>query len=152
MHAYTHVYIRQEDDLGACKRVQLSRAGSYKILTKCQAAFVTSGTATLETALLGVPQVVCYTGSRISYEIARRVIKVKYISLVNLILDKPFLRELIQFDFNAQALHESLVFLLDPTNKNYFKAGYEDLKQLLLTEEIPSHHAARLIAAEFKSS
>ena len=65
---------------------------------------VTSGTATLETALFGVPEVVCYKGSTISYQIAKRVIKVKYISLVNLIMDRLVVKELIQNDLTVENL------------------------------------------------
>lgn len=139
-----------KDDSSAIKRVKLSREGSYNILFQSKAAFVTSGTATLETALMGIPQVVCYSGSRISYEIAKRVIKVKYISLVNLILDKPFLRELIQHDFNPISLDESLHFLLDPGNESYFQSGYDNLRQILKTNEPPSLHAARVVLQELQ--
>ncbi|MEO6316540.1 MAG: lipid-A-disaccharide synthase, partial [Chitinophagaceae bacterium] len=69
---------------------------TYALLKQAKAALVTSGTATLETALFGVPEVVCYKSSTISYEIGKRVIRVKYISLVNLIMDKPIVKELIQ--------------------------------------------------------
>ena len=72
---------------------------TYNLLNQASAALVTSGTATLETALFGVPEVVCYKGSAISYAIAKRIIKVKYISLVNLIMDRPVVKELIQDDF-----------------------------------------------------
>ncbi len=70
------------------KNVRSIRNKTYQLLLHAKAALVTSGTATLETALFGVPQVVCYKGSNISYQIAKRLIKVKYISLVTLIRDK----------------------------------------------------------------
>ncbi|MFN5648262.1 MAG: lipid-A-disaccharide synthase, partial [Sphingobacteriales bacterium] len=73
--------------------VELIQGKTYELLMQSHAALVTSGTATLETALFGVPEVVCYKGSAVSYEIAKRLIKVKYISLVNLILDKPAVKE-----------------------------------------------------------
>ncbi|HLG40597.1 MAG TPA: lipid-A-disaccharide synthase, partial [Chitinophagaceae bacterium] len=76
--------------------VSIAKNKTYHLLAQAKAALVTSGTATLETALFGVPEVVCYKGSPISYQIAKRVIKVKYISLVNLIMDKPVVKELIQ--------------------------------------------------------
>ena len=69
---------------------------TYELLVQSKAALVTSGTATLETALFGVPEVVCYKGSNISYQIAKRLIKIKYIALINLIMDKPVVKELIQ--------------------------------------------------------
>ena len=81
---------------------------TYDLLSLSYAALVTSGTATLETALLNVPEVVCYKGNRISYEIAKRVIKLKYISLVNLIMDKPVVTELIQGDLTTENLKKEL--------------------------------------------
>ncbi len=80
----------------------------HAVLHMATGAFVTSGTATLETALLKVPQVVCYSTSIISYQIAKRLIKVKYISLVNLIMDKPVLKELIQKDMTFMDLATEL--------------------------------------------
>jgi lipid-A-disaccharide synthase len=92
---------------------------------------VTSGTATLETALFKVPQVVCYKGSRISYEIAKRVIKLKYISLVNLILDKEVVTELIQSDFNSERLQNELSVILDPYQRAKLFLDYYDLEKKL---------------------
>ena len=100
---------------------------TYQLLHQAKAALVTSGTATLETALLHVPQVVCYTGNQISYWIARQLINVKYISLVNLILDRPLLRELIQKDFNAQLLKNSLSEILEEGKAKQIKEGYLEL-------------------------
>lgn len=86
---------------------------TYDVLRCSEAALVTSGTATLETALLGIPQVVCYRGSAISYAIAKRLVKhIKYISLVNLIGDKEVVKELIQNDLNAENLVRELGFVL----------------------------------------
>lgn len=85
---------------------------TYDILQHSEAALVTSGTATLETALLGVPQIVCYKGSPVSYMIARQLVKVKYISLVNLIMDKQVVPELIQFKFTEKNLLAELERLL----------------------------------------
>lgn len=81
---------------------------TYRLLQQSHAALVTSGTATLETALFNVPEVVCYKGSSISYAIAKKLIKVKYISLVNLIMDKEIVKELIQHDFNEKQLKAQL--------------------------------------------
>ncbi len=80
----------------------------YDLLNNASLAMVTSGTATLETALFKVPEVVCYKGSNISYQIAKRLIKVKYISLVNLIMDKPVVKELIQHDLTPENINEEL--------------------------------------------
>lgn len=88
---------------------------TYDLLKQAKAALVTSGTATLETALLGTPEVVCYRGGNISYQIAKRIIKVKYISLVNLIMDRPVVKELIQDELNAENLSRELAQLLNDT-------------------------------------
>lgn len=125
--------------------VTLSDEGSYSILARSKAALVASGTATLETALFKVPQIVCYKGSRISYEIARRVIKVKYISLVNLILDRPFLTELIQNACQAKRIDQCLKELEVQVQSGYFEKGYSELQALLRSDVSPSQFAARCI-------
>ncbi len=104
---------------------------TYDLLSLSNAALVTSGTATLETALFKVPQVVCYSGNRISYEIAKRIIKLKYISLVNLILDKEVVTELIQTEFNKKRLKEELDKILDEYNRAVLFLEYYDLEQKL---------------------
>jgi lipid-A-disaccharide synthase len=81
---------------------------TYDLLSISTAALVTSGTATLETALFKVPEVVCYKGNWISYQIAKRIITLKYISLVNLIMDKQVVTELIQDDCNPKRIKEEL--------------------------------------------
>jgi len=86
---------------------------------------------TLETALFEVPQVVCYRGSAISYAIARKMVQVKYISLVNLILDQAFLTELIQQELNLQRLQEELQRCLNPEQASYFHNHYQKLKTVL---------------------
>lgn len=105
---------------------------TYNLLLQAKAALVTSGTATLETALFNVPEVVCYKGSPVSYQIARRVIKVKYISLVNLIMNKLVVKELIQHELTPENLQYELNDLL--TNEQRIKElknNYAELKQLL---------------------
>ena len=105
---------------------------TYDLLLHSRAALVTSGTATLETALFGVPEVVCYKGSSISYQIAKRLIKVKYISLVNLIMDKLVVHELIQNDLTPENLKLELNELLTNEKRvEVLKKDYSDLKQLL---------------------
>jgi lipid-A-disaccharide synthase len=99
------------------ENVMLVRNETYNLLKQSSAALVTSGTATLETALFGVPQVVCYKGNPISYWLAKKLIKVKYISLVNLIMDKPVVTELIQQELNEQRLKEELALLLTESDK-----------------------------------
>jgi len=113
------------------QNVHLLLNKTYDLLSVSHAALVTSGTATLETGLFKVPQVVCYKGNRISYEIAKRVIKLKYISLVNLILDKEVVTELIQTDFNKKRLKEELDKILDPYHRATLFLEYYDLEQKL---------------------
>jgi lipid-A-disaccharide synthase len=119
---------------------------TYSLLLTAKAACVTSGTATLETALFGVPEVVCYKGSPISYQIARRLIKVKYISLVNLIMDKLVVKELIQDELTPENLRRELDDLLhNPTRQQQLVADYRDLKALLSQGGHASANAARSI-------
>ena len=113
------------------QNVHLLLNNTYDLLSISYAAIVTSGTATLETALFKVPQVVCYKGSRISYEIAKRVIKLKYISLVNLILDKKVVTELIQAEFNKENLIDELSIILDPYKRATLFLEYYDLEKRL---------------------
>jgi lipid-A-disaccharide synthase len=89
---------------------------TYDLLSNSEAAIVTSGTATLETALINIPEVVCYKGSWISYFIARSLIKIKYISLVNLIMNQQVVKELIQGDCNADKIRQELDLLLNDEN------------------------------------
>jgi lipid-A-disaccharide synthase len=119
---------------------------TYSLLLSARAACVTSGTATLETALFGVPEVVCYKGSPISYQIARRLIRVKYISLVNLIMDKLVVKELIQDELTPQNLQRELDDLLhNPTRQQQLATDYRDLKALLSQGGHASANAARSI-------
>ena len=114
------------------KSVKVIFNQTHDILYHADAALVTSGTATLETALIGTPEVVCYKGSQLSYEIAKRVIKVKYISLVNLIMDKLVVKELIQNDFTAENLKDELNLLLnDQLYRKQQIADYDDLREKL---------------------
>ena len=85
---------------------------TYPLLNSAHAALVTSGTATLETALLGIPQVVCYKGNWISYQIARRLITLEYISLVNLIMGSEVVTELIQNELTPKRLETELEAIL----------------------------------------
>jgi lipid-A-disaccharide synthase len=127
--------------------VLIARAGqTYSLLTTAAAALVTSGTATLETALFGVPQVVCYKGSAISYQIARRLVKIKYISLVNLIMDKPVVKELIQNELTIKNINEELNEILHNENRvAQIKNDYTALKNLLQQGGNASSRAAQEI-------
>ena len=127
--------------------VLVAMAGqTYTLLTKAKAALVTSGTATLETALFGVPQVVCYKGSNISYQIAKRLVKIRYISLVNLIMDKPVVTELIQADLTVENIHRELDAILhQPKRISEMQRDYQQLKALLQKEGNASARAAQEI-------
>lgn len=119
---------------------------AYTLLRQSTAALVTSGTATLETALFGVPQVVCYKGSAISYHIAKRLIKIKYISLVNLIADKPVVTELIQHELTPQNIARELNTILHNEQRiQEVKEDYKRLKNLLAKEGNASAQAAQII-------
>lgn len=113
------------------KKVALVFDNTYELLSKATAALVTSGTATLETALFKVPQVVCYKGGFISYWIAKQLIKIKYISLVNLISDKPLVTELIQDELDRENLVLHLERLLNPVHREYINNEYASLIDLL---------------------
>lgn len=119
---------------------------TYELLSQASAAMVTSGTATLETALFGVPEVVCYKGNPISYQIASRLVKVKYISLVNLIMDKPVLKELIQDEMNEKNIAAELDKLLNNSAfRTEMKKNYDTLKQMLTSKGSASDEAARQV-------
>ncbi|MCJ8153550.1 lipid-A-disaccharide synthase [Chryseobacterium sp. SSA4.19] len=105
---------------------------TYDLLRCSKAALVTSGTATLETALLNVPEVVCYRGSKISYAIAKRLVKnIKYISLVNLIMDREVVKELIQDELNTNNLVEELKMILETERRFVVLKDYELLRMKL---------------------
>ena len=110
------------------ENVQLVFNKTYQLLQVASAALVTSGTATLETALFYVPEVVCYKGNKISYLIAKNLIKVKYISLVNLIMDKLVVKELIQNDLTPENVEAELKQLL--TNHKVQRQLLDDYEEL----------------------
>jgi lipid-A-disaccharide synthase len=104
---------------------------TYDLLSISYAAIVTSGTATLETALFKVPEIVCYKTSWLSYQIGKRLIDLKYISLVNLIMNKEVVKELIQNDFNEITLEKELHKILDEDNRTKMFLNYFDLEKKL---------------------
>lgn len=124
---------------------------TYQLLQVASAAVVTSGTATLETALLYVPEVVCYKGNPISYIIAKNLIKVKYICLVNLIMDKPVVKELIQHDLTPDNIKNELDLLL--TNHKRQREILEDYDELrhVLGNAGASDNAASIIVSNLKN-
>jgi lipid-A-disaccharide synthase len=126
--------IPKEFYLGITKanEVELIANDTYNILNKSDAALVTSGTATLETALFKVPQIVCYKGSAISFWLAKKLVKVKYISLVNLILDNAAVPELIQGEMNAENINTHLLSIVNPgIIRNEMLGHYDDLERKL---------------------
>ena len=111
--------------------ISLIQNQTYALLHQAKAALVTSGTATLETALFEVPQVVCYKGSWLTYQIVKRIIKVPYISLVNLIANRPLVKELIQYELTESNLKEELTLILKPEKATALKKAYRQIKQQL---------------------
>ncbi|MGN6508937.1 MAG: lipid-A-disaccharide synthase, partial [Chitinophaga sp.] len=135
---------------GAYPNVSVVKGQTYQLLLQATAALVTSGTATLETALFGVPEVVCYKGSPVSYFFAKRLIKVKYISLVNLIMDKPVVQELIQHELTEENLLKELTLILKDTARHQqMKADYAML-WTLLGDGTASRKAAEAIVGMLK--
>jgi lipid-A-disaccharide synthase len=137
-----------EELLAPFPGVEAVRDQTYHLLMKAEAALVTSGTATLETALFGVPQVVCYKGSPVSYWIAKKLLTIKYICLVNLILDENVVAELIQHEFDANNMERHLKALLyDEGRRSQILKRYAALYELLAAGGDASCHAARIISA-----
>ena len=119
---------------------------TYSLLLKAKAALVTSGTATLETALFDVPEIVCYKGNALSYQVAKWLIKIKYICLVNLIMNKEVVKELIQDDLTVKNLKKELAAILNDTLKcQQIKHDYCELKKLLQLGGNASSNAAASI-------
>ena len=134
------------DLLAPYNNVSSVRNETYHLLNQSSAALVTSGTATLETALFGVPEVVCYKGNPISYLIARKLIRVKYISLVNLIMDREVVKELIQDKLTVENLTKELQLLLyDQQKRKQLDEDYKALKRLLSEGGNASMKAAKII-------
>lgn len=142
-----------EPFLAAYKNVSSVRNDTYNLLLKSSAALVTSGTATLETALFAVPEVVCYKSSNISYAIAKKLVKIKYISLVNLIMDKLVVKELIQDELTAANLVNELNELLhNQQRQTILQNDYANLKALLSSGGNASAKTAQTIVDFVTSS
>ena len=141
----------QEDEfytpfLSAYENVSAVRNDTYHLLMQSKAALVTSGTATLETALFAVPEVVCYKAGTLSYEIGKRLVNVKFISLVNLIMDKLVVKELIQQDLTTKNLVTELDELLNnEERKQQLQEDYAALKNILSAGGHASSTAAKSI-------
>lgn len=139
---FTESYYRQ---FTGDKKVHLLFNNTYNLLHHAHAAIVASGTATLETALFKVPQVVVYKGGTISIAIARMLVKIKFISLVNLIVNKKIVTELIQEDCSNQKVNEELKIILTGEGRNEMLKHYDELL-LLMGKPGASAKTARLIS------
>ncbi len=111
--------------------IQIVEDQTYDLLNVASAALIKSGTSSLETALFNVPQVVCYKANQITYLIAKQLVKIQYASLVNLILSREAVKELIQHDLTAKNLKRELIYILDPKNSTRIKQDYTILKEIL---------------------
>lgn len=121
---YYQTFIKQEN-------VKLIINDTYNLLNNAYAAIVTSGTATLETALFQVPQIVVYKGNEMSYQIAKRIIKLKYISLVNLIMDEPIVTELIQKECNTFTIKQEFEKVINNEFRGKMLVKYRELSEKL---------------------
>ncbi len=129
-----------------CDNVEIVENQTYNILQNSCAALVTSGTATLETALFKTPQVVCYKSSWISFQIGKILLKnLKFISLVNLILDKPAVTELIQGELNKQNIIKELKNILSEGGRKKVLDFYKDLEKLLSKEGASKETAFKIV-------
>ena len=126
------------------KNIHLVKGSTYELLFSMDAAIVSSGTATLEVALMNVPQVVCYHTGVISFTIAKQLVKTKHISLVNLIAKKEVVKELIQNEFNTESLKLEIANLLNTSYVKNIQFEYENIKKKL-TEESASQNSAKII-------
>lgn len=138
------------DNLIRNKNVKIVFDTTRVLLRNSQAALVTSGTATLETAMLGIPEVVCYRGGQLSYLIARQLIKVPYISLVNLIAGHEVVKELIQGELTSDSLTRELKRILPgQQGRTRMLKDYTEMNKML-GEELASQKTARLMLSYLK--
>lgn len=131
-------------------KVKVISGKTYDLLEISKAALVTSGTATLETALFKVPEVVCYKGNWLSYLIAKQLVKIKYISLVNLIMDKEVVTELIQGEMNVKNIVTELNKCINPDERAAIEADYATL-ELKLGGTGASDQAAKITVEHAQS-
>ncbi|MEO6844967.1 MAG: lipid-A-disaccharide synthase [Ginsengibacter sp.] len=135
-----------EDFIRGYKNVKVIANDTYSLLMRSVAALVTSGTATLETALFEVPEIVCYRAGNLSYQIAKRLIKLKFICLVNLIMNREVVKELIQNDLTSEKITFELKKILsDPEKREKMQGDYSQLKKLLSEGGNASKNAAESI-------
>ncbi|MDX9930120.1 MAG: lipid-A-disaccharide synthase [Bacteroidales bacterium] len=121
---------------------------TYEILAVAEAALVKSGTSTLEAALIGTPQVVCYRAGTISYLIARMLVRIRFISLVNLLMDKEIVKELIQGDLNDRMIVKELNSLVrGGWKRDLMKRHYDQIRAMLGTPGVSGRVAADMVLA-----
>jgi len=130
------------------QEVKIIYDNSQEVIANADIALVSSGTATLQTALASVPQIVCYKSGKLNYEIGKRLIKVPFISLVNLIFGKEIVKELIQDDLNRPKLIEEIHKLQDPIYRQELTSNYEKLKNFL-GQKNASKRVAEIILAYY---
>ena len=134
------------------KNVHIVKGNTYALLNHSVAALVTSGTATLETALLGIPEIVCYKGNPITLALAKRFVKIKFIALVNLIMDKEVVKELIQEELTTSNLVNALKDLLEnPIKQAQIKEDYAALQNALYTGKNAAEVAAGIVLEELSN-
>jgi len=134
------------------KNIHIVKANTYALLNHSKAALVTSGTATLETALLGVPEIVCYKGNPITLALAKRFVKIKFIALVNLIMNKEVVKELIQEELTTANLIEALKDLFEnPAKQAQIKEDYAALQKALYTGQNAAEVSAGIILEELSN-
>mgnify|MGYP000509934481 CR=1 FL=1 len=132
--------------------IHIIKDNTYALLNHSKAALVTSGTATLETALLGVPEIVCYKGNPITLALAKRFVKIKFIALVNLIMNKEVVKELIQEELTTQNLVGALKDLLEnPLKQAQIKEDYATLQNALYTGQNAAEVSAEIILKELSN-
>jgi lipid-A-disaccharide synthase len=144
--SFYEAVINFENTQNTAKNIDFVENKTYDLLRIAQAALVASGTATLEVALFQVPEVVCYRGHALSMWLARFLIDLKYISLVNLIMDKQIVTELIQNDCNTTRLTTELQFLLDENHRTKMKTDYIALRKMLGGEGASARAARAIIS------
>lgn len=132
------------------KEVKIVKGETYSLLSNASAAIVASGTATLETALFNVPQIVCYKVAPITYFIGKMVVKLKWFGLVNLILNKDLLTELLQKTFTIERLSTELNSILESENRERILSGYKELRQILGNKVASEETAALIVKASKK--
>ena len=134
-------------DLTGSSNVQVFFDRTYDVLVTCDAAVVTSGTATLETALLNVPQIVCYRTSNFTYQVGKRLIKVPFLSLVNLIAGREVVQELVQSDYNApRVITELKALVQEGRARQEMIQGYSEVRAILGNQSASETSAKEIVA------